>query len=325
MKKNSVSYEFAPLKRVVLAQSEFHSPRSDKQESYDTDFLLDENAALFFEKFGDLKDLYPELQQKWLQEKENMKVLLEKYDVEIMQPRLMTTVEKNIGIESGYGYGNFFTRDPFFTVGSLIIEGNLRFPHRALEILPIREILMKESKNPDVVYLGTPRPDISEGDSREIGPFLEGGDVLVYGKTIYVGYSGLASNLKGIEWLTELLKNWDYKVVPVRLHPNILHLDCAMSMIRDGLMIYCEEAFLDGLPTELTDWDKIHITLEEAAQLMANGLPINDTVYVTDESFTTLIPKIESYGITVETIDYAVSRMFGGSFRCTTQALLRTY
>ena len=37
--------------------------------------------------------------------------------------------------------------------------------------------------------------------------------------------------------------SFGYEVVPVRLHPHILHLDCALSLLREGLMIVCEEAF----------------------------------------------------------------------------------
>lgn len=51
----------------------------------------------------------------------------------------------------------------------------------------------------------------------------------------------------------------------IRLHPDILHLDCALSMVKDGLIIYCEEAFLDGLPNALDNWDKITISLKEAS------------------------------------------------------------
>lgn len=68
---------------------------------------------------------------------------------------------------------------------------------------------------------------------------------------------------------------------------------------------------------------KIHVTLQEAAYLVTNGLPLNEETYITDQSFTTLIPQIEAKGIKVEAIDYHVSRMLGGSFRCTTQALIR--
>ena len=103
-----------------------------------------------------------------------------------------------------------------------------------------------------------------------------------------MGYSGLASNLAGIQWLANMIGHFGYEVVPVRLHPHILHLDCALSLLREGLMIVCEEAFLDGLPAQLANWE-----------------------------------KIEAKGIKVEAIDYHVSRMLGGSFRCTTQALIR--
>ncbi|EGG55533.1 Amidinotransferase, partial [Enterococcus faecalis TX1467] len=199
----------------------------------------------------------------------------------------------------------------------------LRFQHRRQEILPIRPIIQQWTQEAEGYYFAAPQPDISEGALSEAGPFIEGGDVLVLGKTIFVGYSGLASNLAGIQWLANMIGHFGYEVVPVRLHPHILHLDCALSLLREGLMIVCEEAFLDGLPAQLANWEKIHVTLQEAAYLVTNGLPLNEETYITDQSFTTLIPQIEAKGIKVEAIDYHVSRMLGGSFRCTTQALIR--
>lgn len=323
MKNNYVESEFAPLKRVVLAQSEFHCPNAEKQKEADTNFLVAENKELFEGKFGDFADLYPELQQRWEEEKKEMAALLESYGIEVLRPRKLTSAEKQLGIDSGHGYSNFFARDPFFTIGNLLIEGNLKFPHRQLEVLPSRPLLLAESQKEEVLYFATPQPDVSLGVNQPVGPYIEGGDVLVYGKTIFVGHSGLASNLLGIQWLGSVLSRWGYQVIPVPLHPDILHLDCALSLLREGLMICCEEAFLDGVPKELAHWQTISITLAEAALLMANGLPINEKVYVTDASFTSLIEKIEAQGMKVETLDYRISRLFGGSFRCTTQGLLR--
>lgn len=322
MKTNFVESEFAPLKRVVLAQSQFCLPEGE--DELDTSFLSEKNLALFDHKVGDIAEIYPDMQLKWEQEKEQMATLLTSYGVEVIRPRMLTEYEKELGKKNGHGYANFFSRDPFFTLGHFVIEGNLRFAHRRMEILPIRDILIEESNHSEAVYLAAPQPDISQGAESEVGPFLEGGDVLVYGKTIFVGYSGLASNLNGINWLKSFLAHWDYNVIPVRLHPDILHLDCALSMVREGLMICCEEAFLDGLPKELSNWDKINVSLKDASLLMTNGLPINESVYVTDQAFTELIAALEEYDIKVETLDYEVSRIFGGSFRCTTQALLRT-
>lgn len=251
-----------------------------------------------------------------------MQQLLESYGVEVFRPRLLTQHEKEQGKKQGTGYSNFFSRDPFFTVGNLLIEGNLNFIHRRKEILPIRAILNEWSSG-ETVYVAAPQPDVSEGEESTEGPFIEGGDVLVLGKTVFVGTSGLASSWNGITWLKNLLRHFDYSVIPVRLHPNILHLDCALSFLREGLMIVCAEAFLDGIPAELQSWDKIYVSLDEAAQLMTNGLPINEEVYITDNSFDRLIEDIEKRGIKVEGLDYQISRIFGGSFRCTTQALIR--
>lgn len=322
MKQAKVISEFAPLKAVVLAQSQFCFPEND--EGADTAFLTPENEALAKNNEGlDLAQVDAHMQSAWEQEKMDMQALLEAYGVTVFRPRLLTASEKEFGKRTGVGYSNFFSRDPFFTIGSFVIEGNLRFAHRRQEILPLRPILEEWSQSHQVRYLAAPQPDVSTGQNSQIGPFIEGGDVLVLGQQIFVGYSGLASNLKGIQWLQRLIANDGYEVIPVRLHPQILHLDCALSFLKEGLMIVCPEAFLDGIPEALSNWEQIPVSLQDAAYLMTNGLPLNEEVYITDQAFTQLIPEIEKYGIKVETLDYHISRIFGGSFRCTTQALIR--
>ena len=101
--------------------------------------------------------------------------------------------------------------------------------------------------------------DISDA---EAGPFLEGGDVLVYNKQVFVGNSGYGSNAAGIEWLRNYLAPYGYEVTEVRLQGNILHLDCAMSLVREGLMIVCEESFADGIPEPFQAWDRIRVSEE---------------------------------------------------------------
>lgn len=129
MKQAKVISEFAPLKTVVLAQSQFCFPEND--DGADTSFLTPENEALAKNNEGlDLAEVDPSLQSAWEQEKMNMQALLEAYGVTVLRPRLLTTVEKEFGKHNGAGYSNFFSRDPFFTIGSFVIEGNLRFAHR---------------------------------------------------------------------------------------------------------------------------------------------------------------------------------------------------
>ncbi|WP_446002365.1 dimethylarginine dimethylaminohydrolase family protein [Weissella viridescens] len=310
----NVISEFAPLKKVVLAQSEFAFSSQafyDEMDNGEYDFLDETYADIEVGHYSeDFATAYPKLNQQWLAEKQNLIEVFNQFGIEVIRPRLLNTTEKERGLASGDGYSNFFVRDPFFTIGSTVIKGHLRLPHRKHEIDTINDYLVRATTAANAPYIS-----VSKG-------YLEGGDVLVLGHDILVGYSGLASDITGIQWLTDTLGS-DYHIIPVKLHPHILHLDCALSLLRPGLMIVCPEAFIDGVPDQLKDWKHIDVTLAQATQLMCNGLPIDEHTYITDVAFTELIPRIEAHGIQVIALDYQISRMFGGSFRCTTQPLQR--
>lgn len=318
MKRINVTSEFAPLKKVVVTQSEFILP----EKIIDAGFLPED--TLVFEGLGGkaFDEVYPVLQKEWEQERENLIQVLQKYEIEVLRPRKMTEYEK--ASHNGYGASNFFIRDPFFTIGNYLIEGSLRFFHRRNEIFPIRDTLIDETNESNAIYISIPKPDTSSGFESEKGPFLEGGDVLVYGKYVFVGNSGLASNTAGYIWLKNLLEPQGFYVIQVPLLPDVLHLDCALSLVCEGLMIVSEKAFLNGIPEIFSTWDKIIVEPEEIKYLKINGLPINENTYITDIAFKDTIGKeLEKRGITVEYIDFKISRSFGGSFRCSTQALLR--
>lgn len=312
MYKVNVVSEFAPLKEVVLAESEFGFSSEDVYVEMGTeayDFLDPKYADLEVGHYGeDFKTAYPELQMKWESEKIEMEKTLTKLGIKVIRPRKLTIDEKEKGSKSGDGYSNFFSRDPFFTIGSTLIKGSMKLPHRKHEIETINETLAERAIKDDVPYIQ------SEG-------FLEGGDVLVLDKTVFVGNSGLASDEIGTKWLAKILP--EYTIVPVMLNHKILHLDCALSLVRPGLMIICPEAFVDGIPPELSDWEYVSVTLEEAMQLMCNGLPIDEHTYITDIAFHSVIEQLEAKNVNVIGLDYEISRMFGGSFRCTTQPLVR--
>jgi N-dimethylarginine dimethylaminohydrolase len=318
-----VESEFAPLKRVVLAQSEFILP-NEEHTNDDGSFLEDDVLDMFNNQDTSGKnyaEVFPERQKQWEEERRNLQALLVKYGVEVSRPRLLTDYEKENG--KIYGASNFFVRDPFFTIGDSLIEGSMRFFHRRHEVLPVRELLTTQGYNSEALYVSLPVADTSLGENDENGPFLEGGDILILNKTVFVGNSGKASNQNGYLWLKAYLAHWDYEVVEVKLHPDVLHLDCALSLVREGLMIVCEEALLTGLPEALKAWDRIDVPFEDIAKLAINGLPINEEVYILDKEFKSIGGALEARGIKTEYLDFKISRSLGGSFRCSTQPLLR--
>lgn len=311
-----VESEFAPLRTVVLTQSEAGGGPLESRAVRD--------RRVGGQRFD---------QQRWEAERDAFRVVLEKHGVEVLRPRLFTAAEKEAGRASGYT--NFFVRDPWFTVGNLVIEGSLRFYHRRLEILPCRDIFEARVYPADCIYAAVPQPPAIAGRGKpaEIfpaididpgpGPFLEGGDVLVWGKRLYVGNSGLASSELGIEWLRKLVAPHGYSVERVPLKSNTLHLDCAIGMVREGLLTVCREVLPEGLPRSLRDWEQIAVTEPQALRLGTNGFPINPDVYVTDPEFRDIGARIEQHGIHVEYVDFPISRSFGGAFRCSTQPLWR--
>jgi glycine amidinotransferase len=83
------------------------------------------------------------------------------------------------------------------------------------------------------------------------------------------------------------------------------------------------DAFLDGIPHRLQDWTCIEVPIDEVPRLATNGLPLNPDTYVTDPAFRHIGDRLADHGMTVEYVDFTVTRGFGGSFRCSTQPLLR--
>ncbi|MEV6214599.1 amidinotransferase [Nocardia sp. NPDC051833] len=316
-----VDSEFAPLRTVVVSRSEFRAPADAAVFGHALPVepgaveILD---AVWGKDFG---EVYPDKQRAWEAERAELTAVLRRYGVEVLRPRLFTDAEK--AATGPAGYANFFVRDPWFTVGDHVIEGVLRFPHRRAEVLPSRELLLDRVLPSTARYVSLPQPEIVAPGQAGPGPFLEGGDVLVLGDQVFVGCSGMATNELGYRWLAKYLEPFGFTVTPVRLPAHVLHLDCALGLVRQGLLIACPDRLPDGLPAPLRGWDMIEVDEDEAAAMATNGLPIDADTYITDPEFARVGDALKERGVIVEYIDFSVSRLFGGAFRCSTQPLLR--
>ncbi|MFE3447105.1 dimethylarginine dimethylaminohydrolase family protein [Nocardia sp. NPDC059180] len=316
-----VDSEFAALRTVVVSRCEFRAP--DSPAILGHQMPVEPEAVRVLEgtwgrEFG---AVFPERQRLWEDERDNLAEVLTRYGVRVLRPRLFTAAEK--AAAGPHGYANFFVRDPWFTIGEHVIEGSLQFPHRRLEVLTSRSLLLDQVMPAPARYVSIPIPEVSGDGAAGPGPFLEGGDVLVLGKDLFVGESGMATDRTGTEWLAKYLRADGYTVTPVPLKSHVLHLDCAIGLVREGLMIVCPDRLPDGVPETLRDWERIDVSEEEAAAMATNGLPIDAETYITDPQFERVGHQLQARGITVEYVDFSVSRMFGGAFRCSTQPLGR--
>lgn len=315
MKRVFVDSEYAPLRRVVVAACEMRLPDPDfaapETMAAEAAILPEAERALVLQLLGlDHAKAMPGRQRAWEAERTALCRVLEAHGIEVLRPDPLTDAQKAAGGRAGWA--NAFVRDPWFTIGDTVVEGRLRFPHRRFEMLPSRGLMQREVVPSNAALVAVPSPD-----------FLEGGDVVVLGRHVFVGLSGRASSPGGVAFLSTALAPKGYAVETVRLAPTVLHLDCALGLVREGLMVVCPALFLDGLPTRLADWARIEVSVEEAMMLATNGLPLSPGLYVTDPAFGRIAEAVARHGISVEMVDFRISRAFGGAFRCSTQALLR--
>ncbi len=202
----------------------------------------------------------------------------------------------------------FYPRDPILVVGSTLIEMPLYAPFRRKERFAIRRTIGERISQSNARVVSAPEP-LPQNESEQTGygpgPFLEGGDVFVLGRDIYVGNSGIASNKAGIRWLQDCLGE-DYTVHEVRLSRKFLHLDCVLCAPRPGLAMVCEEAFLDGLPPFLKGWELIKVSFEDAERKLAcNGLVLDESTILIAAELPELANELAKAGQTVVTTPFS--------------------
>jgi N-dimethylarginine dimethylaminohydrolase len=250
--------------------------------------------------------------------------ILKSLGVRVQQPTYHT--EANLKFPRGENHGSMtpWMRDPFVTIGNNVIELSPRSLFHRRQRFPIRHILAS-TMDRGARYFA--QPDAGADDYNEAPGFgyLEGGDIFVLGKKILVGHSGNCSNAEGGRWLQHALGS-EYDVEMVTLDKLFPHLDCVLMTPREGLVVACEEAFVEGLPEHIRDWERIVVSKEDAKRHMAcNNLVINDRTVMlpAEEALDNLASELKRRKFEVIRTPYDALGRVGGSFRCAHQPLVR--
>ncbi|MPZ33302.1 MAG: amidinotransferase [Rhodospirillales bacterium] len=243
--------------------------------------------------------------------------LVAREGVVVHRPERLRDPERTFLAPNGEG-AQIFPRDGMIVIADHVIDASLRLLCRQRERYGLRPVIQQMVQQRGARWSSVPLGSPGCVD----GPFLEGGDVLLNGREIYVAISGCASDLAGIDWLQALLGD-GYRVIPVALKSNVLHLDCCLSLVKPGLLIWCPEKFIDGLPNALRDWDKIAVSAAEANLLATNALILEPGRVVVDSGNPRAIGELRQRGIDVIPIDFDGPIGYGGGLRCAHHPLLR--
>jgi dimethylargininase len=137
---------------------------------------------------------------------------------------------------------------------------------------------------------------------------IDGGDVLVLEKRIYVGLS-TRSNQQAIDQLNQMLNVYGYSVIGVDLD-DCLHLKSAVTRVDDQTLLINKNWVNPNL---FENFDLIEIDLSEPNA--ANCLPVGDSI-IFPTSFPRTCEKLEKRGYDVITVDVSELAKAEGAVTC---------
>ena len=303
MIRPSIKNETARLRKVVLGLAEDFGGVPALTEAHDPK-----------SKEHIKKGTFP-TQEAVLKQMNSLEKAILKYDVEVLKP------------DNIKGLNQIFARDIGFVLDNVFVVPNITLGRRKevdalasiLDQIPANQIL----RAPEEVR-------------------FEGGDIMPWNETLFVGYSKASdfdkyvvsrTNEAGIEFLKENFTNCNVIAVELKKSDddpkqNALHLDCIFQPIGTGKAII----FKDGFKYE-SDFRKIegyfgtenliHISREEMYNMNSNVFSISTEVIISGKSFTRLNKVLRELGFTIEEVDYDEISKMEGLFRCSTLPLVR--
>lgn len=328
--KVNVYTEFGELKDVIIG-----SPLGDDDRIYNWTPGMDEEFSwLKPETFDFLKasagkpwkEANPELWANINSQINAYAETLDKRGINVHRLPALVHEDRNYingGVEQGW------PRDVWCTAGDTVIVSSLRMPWKRKQQfagLPLYTKLLADGK---CTYISAPQastevlsPPDRKHAAEETSILLDGGDFFVNGDEVYIGI-GHGSNMLGATFAQSVFGD-KFKVYPIKLHANALHLDCTMSLLRPGLGLICRKWIVDEeLPPGLSGYTWIEVTEEEAFWLGCNGMPLSPETTIIDSRHERVIAEVRKAGHEVIDIPYDAPSYLGGALHCSSQPLVR--
>jgi len=300
-----INNEFGTLSNVILGVAYSFGGTPKIDECYDPKSR--ENVVNG--TFPNEKNLITELN--------NFLKVLEKYNVNVIRPEIIEN------------YNQIFTRDIAFVIDDKIIVSGI-IDERKKEIDGIEKVFSKIYSDKILTL---------SNDAR-----IEGGDVILDGENIYIGYSRdddfnkykvSRTNEKAINEIKILFPNknifsFELNKSDLSARDNALHLDCCFQPIGKNKAIIYEGGFKNYddvlfITEKFGDDNLIRISREEMYNMNSNIFSISENVIVSENGFKRLNRLLSEQGFIVEEIKFSEIAKMEGLLRCTTLPLQRRW
>lgn len=324
--KNSLVYvehEWDTLENVILGSPNMLSVPQVHSSMLGYGYILG-NEKIMKEAAGKpIQLVNPNQYMNVVKESDEIAKDLKEKDVKIsrLNPEVLDVAELQYMKYVQQGHNFLFPKDAVIVIGNNVIECAQRVPMRDKERFIVRKIfkpLIKE--DPSIRYIAVPIPSPTFAEK---GLYLEGSDVLIDGKNIYVGHSGRGTSTAGIKWLQSVLGP-NYKVYSIDIS-GFIHLNSVLTLIRPGLAVKVSPAIVSELPKPLHNWDFIEVSMDDAKNYASSILVVGPNKVYVDERFETLIEQLRTKGVDVTSVPFDVIADFGGGLGSFYSPIRRAY
>ena len=300
-----IKNETAPLESVVLGTALNNGQVPSLEDIYDPK-----------SRKHLISGTYPQ-ESDMIKELDTFTKVLEKYGVQVNRPSLLEDCNQ------------IFARDTGFVIEDYFFKSNI-LPLRDQELTAFDSLLSKIAPNKIVSF----PPHIH----------VEGGDVIVDGDTLYVGYYNgedypalitARTNIHAVKALQGFFpkKNvigFELKKSNTDAYATALHLDCCFQPVGNQYAIIHPDGFIhNDAFSHLIDRYGIEnlflVTQQEMYEMNCNIFSIAPEIVVSDPTFDRLNNWLDARKIKVEEVSYQEVGKQGGLFRCSTLPLKRTY
>ena len=251
-----------------------------------------------------------------IEEIEGLVSLFEKYNIKVYRPSNIINLNQ------------IFARDIAFVIKDKLVVPNI-IEERKQELNAI-DYVLDQIKDSNKI-------------SMPLNARVEGGDVILCNKYIFVGYSEkedfenytvARTNKEGLDFLINLfpdkiIKGMQLNKSDEKARDNALHLDCCFQPIGKNMAILYKGGFkykkdIDFLINYFGEENIIEVDTEEMYNMNVNVFSISENVVVSDTTFVRLNMQLRRRGFTVEEVNYSQIGKMSGLLRCSTMPLIRT-
>ncbi|MDO5518401.1 MAG: arginine deiminase family protein [Clostridium sp.] len=211
---------------------------------------------------------------------------------------------KPIFIDIAQSTKQVYTKDVAFVIENIIFISRMSLKEREEEVEPIKKLAKEQDLDCYIMQNN-----------------IEGGDVAVSDKVIFIGLSN-RTNIHAIEELKKVLtlKGIKRDVVPINFDKSMLHLDCVFSLLGEKSAVVSPYVYDKELIEKYID-NIIQVTKEDADNFATNFVYLGHNKLVT--SNISIGNKLKELGYDVKVLDYTEIVKGDGSVDCSTLALVR--